>query len=80
MLFAGLPATHFMPIRSAEPSAASPGRSAGIAWANDAAGRGCSPIFGGISAFVARPRSVVAASSRRSARAGIAAVTSAPVR
>ena len=35
-LLAGFPDTHFIPSRSAEPSRAWPGSSAGMAWANDA--------------------------------------------
>ena len=58
----------------------SPGMNAGIAWANEPAGVGWTPIFGGSSAVPASPRRVSAASSSRASSAGIAAVTSAPVR
>ncbi len=67
-LLAGLPLTHFIPIRSCEPSAAAPGSLAGIAWANEEGGTGCSPILTGSSASPARPRRV--SSARASRRAG----------
>ncbi len=57
-----------------------PGMNAGIAWANESAGVGWTPILGGSSAVPARPRRVRAASSRRASSPGIAAVTSAPER
>ena len=79
-LLAGFPDTHFIPSRSAEPSSARPGSSAGIACANDAWGRGCTPILGGSSAPSASPRSVASARSSRSGSDGMAAATSAPVR
>src|SRR5262249_15491340 len=76
--FAGKPAIHLIPRRSRAPSSPSAGRSdAGIAWANDPSGRGCTPIFGGGSASATRPTIVRCARGRRSSTGGIAATTSA---
>ena len=58
--FAPKPGTHLMPRRSSPPSASCPRRCAGIAWANEPSGRGCTAIFGGRSASATRATRVVA--------------------
>src|SRR5438046_7245856 len=66
-----------MPTRSAW--ASSPRRWAGMAWTNDASGRGWIAIFGGSCAAPGRARAVIVTWARRSrsSMSGIAAVTSA---
>ena len=76
----GKPAIHFMPTRSADPSAAGPRRYAGMAWTKLSAGRGWRPILGGSSAPVARP--IIARSASRICwwSGGRQAITSAAAR
>ena len=78
--FSGKPTIHLMPMRSAPPSASAPRSRAGIAWASDPGWRGWTPILAGSWALRPSAPRVISASSSRSARAGMAAETSAAVR
>ena len=74
------PVTHLMPSRSSTPVGSTPPRWAGIAWANEPAGLGWTPILGGSSAPATSAVIVRSASARRSSSDGIAARTSADER
>ena len=75
--FCGNPATHLMPSRSSAVPGPGPRSHAGMACANEASGRGWTPILAGRSASLTSARRVRSASRSCSGISGIAAATSA---